>query len=42
MIKLYHGALTRSVRIIWLLEELGVPYEVTTVAFVPPPRPFSQ
>ena len=42
MIKVYHGALTRSVRIVWLLEELGVPYELATVPFVPPPHPFSQ
>jgi glutathione S-transferase len=36
MIKLYHGAMTRSVRILWLLEELGIPYELKTVPFVPP------
>jgi glutathione S-transferase len=42
MIRVHHGALTRSVRIVWLLEELGVPYEVVTVPFVPPARPFSQ
>ena len=32
MIKLYHAPQTRSVRIIWLLEELEVPYELETVA----------
>jgi len=35
MIKLYHSPRTRSVRIYWLLEELGVPYELHTVAFTP-------
>ena len=35
MIKLYHSARTRSVRIYWLLEELGVPYELATIAFTP-------
>ncbi|MBI4515394.1 MAG: glutathione S-transferase family protein [Deltaproteobacteria bacterium] len=45
MIKLYHGPRTRSVRIYWLLEELGLPYELVTVPFVaplPPAKPFSQ
>jgi len=36
MIKLYHAQLTRSVRILWLLEELGLPYELATVQFAPP------
>ena len=35
MIRLYHAPLTRSVRILWLLEELGVPYEVEDVEFEP-------
>ncbi len=42
MLKLYHAPLTRSVRIYWLLEELGVPYELETVAFTPPTTPFTQ
>jgi glutathione S-transferase len=42
MIKVYHAPLTRSVRIIWLLEELGVPYQLERVAFTPPTVPFSQ
>jgi glutathione S-transferase len=42
MMKLYHSARSRSVRIYWLLEELGVPYELETIKFMPPPRPFSQ
>ena len=28
MLKVYHAPETRSVRILWLLEELGLPYEV--------------
>lgn len=42
MIKLYHAQLTRSVRIVWLLEELGIPYELATVAFRPPRHSFEQ
>ena len=36
MIKVYHSPLMRSVRVIWLLEELGLPYQVETVEFVRP------
>jgi len=42
MIKLYHAPRTRSVRIHWLLEELGIPYTLETVDFVPPKTPFAQ
>jgi glutathione S-transferase len=42
MIKLYHAQLTRSIRIIWLLEELAIPYELVTVAFKPPRHSFEQ
>ena len=35
MIKLFHVPGTRSTRIIWLCEELGVPLEVETVSFSP-------
>ena len=45
MITLYHSPRTRSVRIYWLLEELGVPYELREVAFtppLPPLKPFAQ
>ena len=31
MIKLYFAPRTRSVRILWLLEELGLPYELERV-----------
>jgi len=42
VIKLYHAPLTRSVRIYWLLEELGIPYELETVAFRADRLPFGQ
>ena len=43
MIKLYHAPMTRSLRIYWLLEELGdVPYQLERVQFAPPKQPFSQ
>lgn len=33
MITLYHSPMTRSGSIVWLLEELGVPYETKVVTF---------
>ncbi len=33
MIKLYFAPRTRSVRILWLLEELGLPYELKRIEF---------
>ncbi|HEY2445615.1 MAG TPA: glutathione S-transferase family protein, partial [Rhizomicrobium sp.] len=33
MITLYHSPMTRSASIVWLLEELGVPYETKLVTF---------
>ena len=43
MIKLYHAPRTRSDRIVWLLEELGVSYGVERVDFKPQPgRLFAQ
>jgi glutathione S-transferase len=42
MIKLYHAPLTRSVRIYWLLEELGISYELETVPFQSGTIPFGQ
>ncbi|HWP64789.1 MAG TPA: glutathione S-transferase family protein [Candidatus Limnocylindria bacterium] len=33
MLKLHHASKTRSVRVLWLLEELGVPYELNVVPF---------
>lgn len=42
MIKLYHAQRTRSIRIVWLLEELGIPYQLATVAFNLPRHSFEQ
>ena len=39
MIRIHHATLTRSIRIVWLLEELGVEYELVPVSFSPPERP---
>jgi glutathione S-transferase len=33
MIKIYHAGAARSLRIVWLMEELGEPYELETVSF---------
>jgi glutathione S-transferase len=33
MIKLYHAPITRSLRVLWLLEELGLPYELVRLSF---------
>ena len=40
MIKLYFAPLTRAVRVLWLLEELGLPYELERVDFAPPAKRF--
>jgi len=42
MLKLYFAPRTRSVRIRWLLEELGVPHELERVEFRPQPTAFAQ
>ena len=36
MLTLYHAPRTRSVRVVWLLEELGVPYQLERVEFEVP------
>jgi len=36
MLKLYHNPMTRSLRVLWLLEELGLDYRLESVEFVPP------
>jgi glutathione S-transferase len=33
MLKIFHAPRTRSHRIVWLCEEMGVPYEIATVKF---------
>jgi glutathione S-transferase len=40
VIKLYFAPRTRAVRILWLLEELGLPYELERVDFQPPAKQF--
>jgi glutathione S-transferase len=35
MIKIHHSRRARSARVIWLLEELGVPYEIAPLEFSP-------
>ncbi len=35
MLKVYHAKNTRSIRVVWLLEELGLPYEVEVLEFTP-------
>ncbi len=42
MIKLYHAPRTRSIRVLWLLEELGIPFELETQEYRPPATPFAQ
>lgn len=36
MIKIYHVPHSRSLRVVWLMEELGEPYELERVNFPPP------
>lgn len=42
MLKLYFAPRTRSIRVRWLLEELGLPYELVRVDFAVPKTVFSQ
>ena len=43
MIKLHHSPLSRSVRILWLLEELGIPFELVSAPLEDPEAgPFVQ
>ncbi|MEX0840081.1 MAG: glutathione S-transferase family protein [Parvibaculum sp.] len=35
MLKIYHAKNTRSIRIVWLCEELGIPYELERLNFTP-------
>lgn len=39
MLKIYHTPPTRSVRVVWLAEEMGIPYEVVPVQFGGPHSP---
>ena len=40
MLKVYYAPRTRAVRVIWLLEELGLPYSLARVEFMPTTREF--
>jgi glutathione S-transferase len=42
MIRLYHAPRTRSIRVLWLLEELEIPFELVTIEYQPPATPFAQ
>jgi glutathione S-transferase len=42
MVKLYFAPRTRSIRVRWLLEELGLPYQLERVTFQRPDKVFSQ
>jgi glutathione S-transferase len=42
MLTLHYAPRTRAVRILWLLEELGVPHRLERGEFAPPARTFSQ
>ena len=41
MIKIHHLNNSRSQRILWLLEELGTPYEIVKYERLPPPMPLA-
>ena len=41
-LKLWYAPNTRCFRILWLLEELGLPYQLQRVAFIPPAKTFFQ
>jgi glutathione S-transferase len=42
MLRLYYAPRTRSVRVRWLLEELGLPYELVRSEFKPSAQSYSQ
>ncbi len=42
MLKLYYAPRTRAARILWLLEELGLPHELERVEFLPTSDTFFQ
>jgi glutathione S-transferase len=41
-LKLWYAPNTRCFRVIWLLEELGLPYQLERVTFIPPANTFFQ
>ena len=40
MLTVHHAPMTRSTRVVWLLEELGLPYDLRRVEFQPPKEGF--
>jgi glutathione S-transferase len=40
MLKIFHAPRTRSLRIVWLCEEMGLPYEIAAVKFSDPSPEF--
>jgi glutathione S-transferase len=40
MLKIFHAPRSRSHRIVWLCEEMGLPYEIAAVKFGDPPAEF--
>jgi glutathione S-transferase len=42
MLRLHHAPFSRSIRVLWLLEELGVPYELDELPPIATTTPFSQ
>jgi glutathione S-transferase len=40
MIKVFHSPRTRSLRVIWMLEEMGLPYEVEPASLMQPSEAF--
>jgi glutathione S-transferase len=40
MIKVFHSPRTRSLRVIWMLEEMGLPYEVEPASLMAPSEAF--
>lgn len=41
MLKIYHSQGARSLRVLWLCEEMGVPYETAEASFLKPSEEFS-
>ena len=40
MLKIYHAQGARSLRVLWLCEEMGVPYETAEASFMKPSDEF--
>jgi len=42
MLKVYHSQGARSLRVLWLCEEMGVPYETAEASFFKPSDEFKR